>query len=142
MQLSNRVGAAARRSPRQRCCSGAWTLAMVLAMTGCAIDRSIVVESGEQRGAVRVIDGDLEVRPGGTVASVRVIDGDVRLHPGSRVDGSVHVTDGTLTMLDDALVKGDVVAHHASLDLGAASVEGDVDAFCVGGGEGVREGAR
>lgn len=121
--------------------SGAWfkgpsvagLLVFAVFAAGCAIDRSVVVGAGEQRGAVRVIDGDLDVHEGGTVSSVRVIDGDVRLHPGSRVEGNVDVTDGKLVMAPEARVTGSVEVQHVSLELNGARIDGDLDAFCVDG---------
>jgi len=102
-------------------------------LTGCVIDRSILVAPGEERGAIRVIDGNLEIARGGRVASVRAIDGDILLQPESLIGGRVRITDGKLSAQKGAKIGGSLVAHHATLNLDGARIEGDVEIFCTGG---------
>ena len=99
----------------------------------CAIDRSVSVGPGEQRGATRVIDGDLEVERGASVGSVRVIDGQVRLAENSAVERHTLITDGDLIMREGSKIRGGLIAHHADLQLTGASIDGEVELFCTGG---------
>lgn len=113
--------------------AGIAAILMLPTLASCVIDRSIIVEPGERRGATRIIDGDFELAPRARVDRVRVIDGDIRLREDSVIHGDAHITDGNLIMRPGAVIHGTVVAHHAELELDGARIDGDIELFCSGG---------
>ncbi len=111
-----------------------WAVALFSSgIAACSIDKAIVVDPGEQRGAIRVIDGSLMIMQKAAAASVRMIDGDVTLMNESTVYGRLRITDGVLTAQPGSHIGDGLVAHHADFSFDGSQVDGDVELFCSGG---------
>ncbi len=102
-------------------------------LAACSIDKAIVIDPGEERGTIRVIDGSLTIMQKGSAASVRMIDGDVTLMDNSAVHGRLRITDGKLTAQPGSRIRDGLVAHHAEFSFDGSQVDGDVELFCSGG---------
>ena len=104
-----------------------------MVLSGCTIDRSLVIQPGDAPKAFRVIDGDIDVSANAKVKNIRVIDGNIRLAENSRVENHIRLTDGTLEITKNATIQNDVVTHHAEVKIEGAEIFGDMDMFCTGG---------
>lgn len=102
-------------------------------MSGCTIDRSLVIDSSETPRAIRLIDGDVDLAVNARAKNIRVIDGNIRLDENSRVEKNIRLIDGTLEIGPRASVQKDVITHHATVKMEGAVLFGDMDAFCTGG---------
>ncbi|MEZ4521166.1 MAG: hypothetical protein R3A46_05930 [Thermomicrobiales bacterium] len=92
------------------------------------VNGSDTIDAGERVSVAVIVDGDLEISGELTDFAI-VINGDMAVLNGARVDGTLWVTDGTLTLRDGSVVTGDIVlSDNARWEIeDGASFTGDVN---------------